>query len=119
MTSLPRTEAMKPHVEILGFEDCPNVAPTRALVERVAGELALEPQLELIDVPDADAAARLRFLGSPSVRVNGVDVEPGADKRREHMFSCRVYHTRDGVAGKPSETWLRDALRRAAADAGN
>lgn len=106
--------AERPQVEILGFEGCPNVAPTRALVERVARELALEPVVEVVDVVDAEAATKLRFLGSPSVRVNGVDVEPGASERSDHVFSCRVYRTPDGLVGQPSEGWLRDALVRAA-----
>jgi hypothetical protein len=107
-------EEAKPHVEILAFQGCPNVGPTRALVERIARELALDPVLEMIDVPDAEAATRLRFLGSPSVRVNGVDEEPGADGCHEYVFSCRVYRAQDGYAGRPSEEWLRTAFERAA-----
>jgi hypothetical protein len=110
-------EEAKPHVEILAFQGCPNVGPTRALVERIARELALDPVLEMIDVPDAEAPRGLRFLGSPSVRVNGVDVEPGADERCDYVFACRVYRTPDGYAGRPSEEWLRDALRNGAGTA--
>ena len=105
-------------VEILGVEGCPNVAPTQALVVRVARELGLEPAVDVVEVPDAEAAAALRFLGSPSVRVNGVDVEPGAEQRAEHVFSCRIYRTADGLVGRPSAEWLRDALARTARRSG-
>jgi hypothetical protein len=108
------TDEVTPRVEILGFEGCPNVAPTHALVQRVARELALEPVVEVVDVADVEAAVMLRFLGSPSVRVDGVDVEPGAEARSDHVFSCRVYRTADGYSGQPNEGWVRDALRRAA-----
>ena len=104
-----------PRVEILSFEGCPNHEPTRALIERVGAELQLEPDIALIDVPNAEAASQLRFLGSPTVRINGRDVEPGADERGEFVFSCRVYRVERGFSGQPDAAWIREALTRAAA----
>ncbi len=103
-------EARRPRVEVLYFEGCPNHGHARALVERVAAELQVEPVLALIEVPDLEAAKRLRFLGSPSVRIDGRDVEPGADARQEFVYSCRVYRTGQGFAGRPDEAWIRSAL---------
>jgi len=100
----------RPRVEILYFDGCPNHEPARALVERVAAELQLEPTIDLVAVADADAAAELRFLGSPTVRVDGRDVEPGASERDEFVLSCRVYRTERGLGGQPDEAWIRDAL---------
>ena len=103
----------QPRVEILYFEGCPNHEPARALVERLAGELRVEP-VDLVEVGDPEAAVALRFLGSPTVRVDGVDVEPGAEERRDFAFSCRIYRS-DGVASEqPAESWVRDALVEAA-----
>ena len=103
----------RPRVEILYFDGCPNHEPVQALVERVAAELRLEPQIQLVEVPDVDRAAQLRFLGSPSVRIDGRDVEPGADERDEFAFSCRVYRSEHGTTGQPRESWIRDALAEA------
>jgi hypothetical protein len=97
-------------VEILYFDGCPNHEPARALVERVSSELGIEPEIRVVEVPDAEAVERLRFLGSPTVRVDGRDVEPGADDRDRFMFACRVYRTDSGVGGVPARRWLRDAL---------
>lgn len=105
----------RPRVEILYFEGCPNHEAARALVERVAAELRVEPEIDLVDVPDADAAAHLRFLGSPSVRVDGRDVEPGADERGDFVHSCRVYRGERGFSGQPDAGWVREALSKAAA----
>jgi len=104
----------QPRVEILYFEGCPNHEPTRALVERLARELRVEPLIELVQVPDPEAAFKLRFLGSPTVRVNGVDVEPGAEERRDFAFSCRIYGSNGGASEQPAESWVRDALIEAA-----
>jgi hypothetical protein len=104
----------QPRVEILYFDGCPNHGPARALVERVAAELRVEPAIELVKVVDPDAATERRFLGSPTIRVDGRDVEPGADERHEFVLACRVYRIEGGLAGQPDEAWIRDALSQAA-----
>lgn len=104
----------RPRVEVLYFEGCPNHEPARALVERLASELRVEPEIELVEVADAEAAVKLRFLGSPTVRVDGVDVEPGAEERRDFAFSCRIYRSDGGAAEQPAEGWVREALLEAA-----
>ena len=105
----------RPRVEILYFDGCPNHEPALALVEQVAAELGLQAEIELVEVADAGTATRLRFLGSPSVRVDGRDVEPGADERSDFVLSCRVYRSERGLVGQPEADWLRSALREASA----
>ena len=100
----------RPRVEILYFEGCPNHEPARALVERLARQLHIEPEIELVEGADPEAAVAPRFLGSPTVRVNGHDVEPGAEERREFVLSCRVYRAESGFSGQPEQRWIRDAL---------
>ena len=106
----------RPLVEILYFDGCPNHEAARAMVERVGGALGLEPELRLVNVPDEETARRLRFLGSPTIRVAGRDVDPQAGERDEYVLSCRVYRTASGVAGQPEERWVRDALERVASE---
>jgi len=104
----------RPRVEILYFEGCPNYKPARALVEQLATQLRIEPEIRLVEVADSDAAVELRFLGSPTVRVDGVDVEPGAERRHDFALSCRIYRSGHGVAEQPDERWVREALAEAA-----
>jgi hypothetical protein len=109
-----RAENVKtPRVEILYFDGCPNYHVTRELVERVAAEFALPAQPELIEVPSGEAARTMRFLGSPTVRVDGRDVEPGAVDRTEYVRACRVYRGAHGFSGQPDEGWVREALAKA------
>jgi hypothetical protein len=83
------------------------------IVERLARQLQIEPEIRLVEVADPDAAVELRFLGSPTVRVDGVDVEPGAEERQDFALACRIYRSEGGVAEQPDETWVRDALTEA------
>lgn len=105
------TEAThQPLVEVLYFDGCPNHAAAQALVERVSAQVGLDVELKLVNVLDPDTAVRERFLGSPSIRVDGRDIEPGAETRTDYALACRVYHTATGTSGQPDERWLRDAL---------
>ena len=101
----------RPVVELLYFEGCPNHIAARELIERISAEEAIDPELRLVEVTSVEAADQLRFLGSPTVRVNGHDIEPGADDRDGFTLACRVYRTESGQGSVPPETWLRAALR--------
>ncbi|MEP7225011.1 MAG: DUF2703 domain-containing protein [Actinomycetota bacterium] len=103
----------KPLIEILTFDGCPNREPAIELVSRVARERGVDADVQVIDVPDAEAARRTRFLGSPTIRVDGHDIEPGADVRTDYVLSCRIFRTGSGMSGQPEERWLLDALARA------
>ena len=103
-----------PRVDVLYFEGCPNHERARAMVEEIAADLSMTPEIRLVEVPDAEAAVRMRFLGSPTIRVAGRDVEPGADERESFVFACRVYRAESGLVGQPDEAWVRRALADAA-----
>jgi hypothetical protein len=100
------------HVQLLYLPDCPNYQPTRELIEQTSRELAIELDLELIAVGDEAHARRLRFLGSPTVRIDGNDIEPDARDRTDVALSCRIYRTEQGTRGYPDRDLLRTALRR-------
>ena len=106
----------RPLVEILYFDGCPNHEAARALVAGVSRELGVDPQLRLVNVPNEEAARRLRFPGSPTIRVAGEDVDPDADELDDYALACRVYRAEVGFAGLPEERRVRDALERAAAN---
>jgi hypothetical protein len=100
----------KPLVEVLTFKGCPHAEAALELVERLIAESGVRATVRRVDVPDSDAAAAQRFLGSPTIRVNGRDIEPGVGEPHQYGLSCRVYRTDNGVRGQPDERWLRDAL---------
>ena len=102
---------MTARVEVLSFAGCPHVRAAVALVEQVARDTAVDVDLRRIDVADATAAVERRFLGSPTVRVEGRDVEPGSDERADFILACRLYQSPDGPRGLPRREWLEAALR--------
>lgn len=101
-------------VETLYFEGCPHWRHTHEAVERLVRELGIDAVITAVDIADLDEAIRYRFLGSPTVRVDGHDIEPGADERDDYVFGCRIYRTESGFCGMPDERWIRTALQRGA-----
>ena len=69
-------------------------------------------EIRLRAIADDTAAQHERFLGSPTVRVDGRDVEPGAQERDDFGLKCRLYRTPAGLRGAPPDQWILDALTR-------
>jgi hypothetical protein len=67
-------------------------------VERISTELGIRPEVRLVDVSDEETARRLCFLGSPTIRVAGRDVEPGAQEREIYVLACRIYRGEQALA---------------------
>ena len=100
-------------IQVLYFEGCPNHLPTVDLARHVVAELGLDAEVEEVEVTSGDDAARLRFLGSPTVLVNGVDIQPSARSRTDFGFSCRTYEG----AGVPPREMLLAAVASAGGEA--
>lgn len=96
-------------IEILYFDGCPNHEPTVDLAREVLGELGLSTEIRQVVVETPEDAEALRFVGSPSVRVDGLDIEPAARGQTEFALSCRMY----GDEGVPPKDLLIEALREA------
>ena len=98
-------------VEILTFDGCPHadIAGTRVF-EALRLE-SVRAVVERVNVDTPESAHAWRFLGSPSIRVDGTDVEPGADRRGEHGLACRTYRQNGTVSGAPPVDMIRKAIR--------
>ncbi len=96
-------------VEVLFFEGCPNHEPTVDLAREVAATVGIPAEIHEVEVEKAEQAKALRFLGSPSVRINGRDIEPGADGRSDFAYGCRVY----GTSGVPPRDLMLAAMENA------
>ena len=65
-------------VEVLYFRGCPNHEALLPRLRALMTAAGVVGEVELVRIAGADEAQRHRFLGSPSVRVDGEDIEPGA-----------------------------------------
>jgi hypothetical protein len=96
-------------VEVLYFDGCPTYETATKTLRAVLAEEDVESDIELVAVNSDAEARRLRFPGSPTIRVHGRDLFP-APERDQWGLGCRVYTTPEGLRGYPTAEMLREAL---------
>jgi hypothetical protein len=101
-------------IEILAREDCPHRGMALVVVERVVDETGIPAEIELVDVESDSDAESYRVLGSPTVLVDGRDVDPEPIPVA-YSVDDRIYRTPRGPSGWPEPDWIRAALIRAVA----
>jgi hypothetical protein len=99
-------------LELLYFDGCPNHEALLPHLERLLRGAEISADIRPTRIEDDNAAQDERFLGSPTVRVDGRDVEPGAEERDDFGLKCRLYRTPAGLQGVPPDEWILDALTR-------
>jgi hypothetical protein len=107
-----------PHIELLWWNGCPSWTQTLADLRVAATEAGLDPNRIVVrEIGDDAHAEAERFVGSPTIRVDGRDILP-AGPEEAACLTCRVYRLRDGrISPTPDPEDLRDALTRVAARA--
>ena len=88
------------NIELLYFEDCPNWRKAERDLAEVIDELSVEADVHLIEVKTNAEAQRLRFAGSPTIRVDGKDIDPAAPLEGFNL-ECRVYWANGKPSGMP------------------
>lgn len=102
-----------PRVELVWWSGCPSWEEAIRLVREQMQAAGLDPdELEVREVRSDEEAARERFVGSPTIRVDGRDiVDPGEEPP---SLICRIYRLRDGrISALPDPADVRDALQPA------
>ena len=102
-------------VELLYFDGCPSHEALLPRLRALIAEEGVDAEVELRRVETIEAAEDEGFLGSPTVRVDGRDVDPGADGRDDFGLKCRLYRSGEGTSGLPPDQWIAAALRRESA----
>ncbi len=97
------------NIRVLAFEGCPNDQPTISLIEEILRENGIRASVERVEVT-TETAGRLRFLGSPTVQVDGVDIDPSARDQTSFGMSCRTY---PGGGGVPPRMMMEEAITEA------
>ena len=98
-------------IEVLFFDGCPNHKSAVERVRQVVAEEGLSAEILEVNVSDPSVAQKVGFLGSPSIRVNGLDIEPEARSVRANGMMCRTYVVNGRREGLPPHEMLRQAMR--------
>ena len=82
-------------------------------VNELLNELRSPAELIEVLITDFGSALANRFLGSPTVRINGIDLEPSARTANQFGLMCRAYLNGTNREGVPSVELIRQALKQA------
>lgn len=97
-------------IDVVFFSGCPNVDLATDRAREALQTAAIPACVSLVEIKDDGDAISQRFLGSPSVRVDGVDVDPAARQRSDFGMQCRVYPVGGRLEGAPPVEWIVAAL---------
>jgi hypothetical protein len=108
--------AERPRIELLWWRECPSWERALAMLREAVVEHGLDPEsVEVIEVDTDETAERRRFVGSPTIRIDGNDIQPPVEGEPTGL-ACRVYRRRDGrTSPLPDPEDIREALASAAA----
>ena len=99
-------------IEVLHWEGCPSTTEAMTDLEDVLRAHGLDAEIELREVTTQAEAERLDFPGSPTIKIDGRDVDPSGARTQRAALACRIYHLPDGrVSPVPSREMLEEALR--------
>jgi hypothetical protein len=97
-------------IEFLYWEGCPSHPEARTLLEEVLAARGIDAPIEVQSVDTDDEAASLGFPGSPTIRVDGRDIDPEGASAPPSL-TCRIYYRPDGrVSPLPSREQIEAAL---------
>ena len=97
-------------IELLYWDGCPSYPEALDLLQSVLAARGFAAEVEVHEVHSHEEAEALRFPGSPTILVDGRDVDPeGAGG--QPSLSCRIYRLADGrVSPVPSREQLEEAI---------
>lgn len=98
-------------IEILYIDGCPNHDGLETRIRSLLAAAGIEETIISRPIESDQQARAERFLGSPTVLVHGVDVDPGAASREAYGLTCRLYVTDDGLRGTPPDQWIINTLQ--------
>ena len=97
-------------VSFLYYEECPSYDLALERLREVMDEEGTPAEVEVVKVETEEQARELRFVGSPTIRVDGQDIHPPSDSH--YALTCRAYRLEDDrISPLPSKDMIRLPIR--------
>jgi hypothetical protein len=98
-------------IQLFYWDGCPSYPEAEALLRAVLAAHHMDGEVEMIEVRTQEEAEAFGFVGSPTIRVDGRDVDEDGAARSRPSLTCRIYARADGtVSPLPSRAQLERAL---------
>lgn len=94
-------------IQFLYFEGCPSYKPALTNLKEIIEEEKIVANIEMVRVESPEEAQKVGFQGSPSIKINGIDLE---DKNDGFSFNCRLYNVDGKLTGTPSKEFIKQRV---------
>lgn len=98
-------------VELLYTDECPFWKETLKLINEVIADLKADVTIKKVRVKSEEDAKKLKFPGSPTVRANGVDIDPAARETTGYI-GCRIYRSKNSTYELPPKQMIKSGFER-------
>ena len=99
-------------IQLLYFSGCPSYKDGLENLKQALKELDLKEDFEMINIETDEMAQEYNFIGSPTIRINGEDIDPRArDAKVTGYKGCRIYQTEEGLKGTPTVEMIKKTIK--------
>jgi hypothetical protein len=100
-------------IELYYFKDCPSFETAAANLKEALRAEGQPEDILMVEVTSEEEVQRRHFIGSPTIRIDGVDLEGPQAEAKGYAFGCRIYWDQGHTTGWPSVEQIRRALQAA------
>ena len=101
------------NIQFLYYEQCPSHPAAKERLETVMYEEGIKTNIQMIEIQDLEQVKDSIFPGSPTILVNGKDIDPPSPTAMSAL-TCRAYRIENGrISPLPSKNMIRNALVKA------
>ncbi len=97
---------------MLYYDDCPHYKEAENALKKVLDEEHVDADVHMVSVSKGGQAAPWHFIGSPTIIVNGEDLEPNVNEKTPYQGHCRMYMYNNELFEYPPKEMIREALKR-------
>ena len=112
MVTITQTPRKVVDIGVLFIEGCPGVLSITNNIKEAIAEEAVDANISFILIETPEDAGRLHFTGSPTVRINGMDIESNMQNIKDYGLRSRLYNINGKESDYPTKSMIRDAIKK-------
>ena len=112
MVTITQTPRKVVNIGVLFIEGCPGLSSITDDIKDVIAEEAVDADITLFLIETPEDARRLQFTGSPTVRINGMDIESNMQTIKDYGLRSRHYYINGKKSDYPAKSMIRDAIKK-------
>lgn len=104
------------NIQFLFYKECPSYKLAYINLEEALKEEEIEEWIQIIKVENEQEAKNLQLSGSPTIRINGIDIDPASINTKNYGIHCRNYSINGKSTGWPDKVLIKQAIQKAKGD---